>query len=131
MMRVSYLPLGKDRGDALIDALTAFAISSIVGLGMFMTMANSVTGEARDKYQNEAVFQMRNLFEQQGYAMCSAQNNVVLSNNVSLSIITQCTQITVNVPNYGTPLSTTVQKIKMSVSSLQYFGVPGQIIIQQ
>jgi len=114
-----------------MDSVAALAISAIVGVGMCLTLSTSATGEVKDRYQNEAVFQMRNLFEQQGYAMCTNQNNVLLSNNVSLPITTQCSQVTVNVPNYGTTLSTTVEKISMSVSSLQYFGVPGTIIIQQ
>lgn len=124
--------LKKQRGDLLIDGLVSMFICSILAVGLTLGIAASYVSQARMEAQNEAVEQIRQSIVKIGVDnICNGVKlpNVVLKNKESLPVNVECAKESIRVGNQTNNYDVEVVKGKASVTSAQYFGMPGTIVV--
>lgn len=65
-------------GDALLDALIAMLLASVVGLGPVYVASRGAVAKAQAAYQNMAVVEMRKLLAVHGSALCVEPHTVII-----------------------------------------------------
>lgn len=69
----------KQAGDALLDALIAMVLASVVGLGPVYVASRGAVAQTQAAYQNMAVVEMRKLLAAQGPALCGTTPTITVN----------------------------------------------------
>ena len=139
----------KQAGDALLDALIAMVLASVVGLGPVYVASRGAVAQTQAAYQNMAVVEMRKLLAAQGPALCGTTPTITV-NKVDatagtttavinqLSVAVTCTdRPTTGITFGGVSVDPTVtgsgsaKTVSLSVTSSEKFGGSGTITITQ
>lgn len=137
----------KQAGDALLDALIAMVLASVVGLGPVYVASRGAVAQTQAAYQNMAVVEMRKLLAAQGPALCGTTptitvNKVDATAGTTTAVINQlpvtvtCTDraatgITIGGVAVDPTSSGAAKTVSLSVTSSEKFGGSGTIKIIQ
>lgn len=139
----------KQAGDALLDALIAMLLASVVGLGPVYVASRAAVAQTQAAYQNMAVVEMRKLLAAQGPALCVpgttptiTVNQVDATAGTTTAVINQLPVTVTCTPRAATgitiggvavdPTSSGAAKtVSLSVTSSEKFGGSGTITITQ
>lgn len=124
--------LKKQKGDLLVDGLISMFICSILAVGLTLGIAASYVSQARMEAQNEAVEQIRQSIVKIGVEnICNGVRlpNVILKNKESLPVNIECSKEIISVGNQTSSHQVDVVTGRASVTSEQYFGMPGTIVV--
>ena len=137
----------KQAGDALLDALIALVLASVVGLVPVYVASRGAVAQTQAAYQNMAVVEMRKLLAAQGPALCGTTptitvNKVDATAGTTTAVINQlpvtvtCTDraatgITIGGVAVDPTSSGAAKTVSLSVTSSEKFGGSGTITITQ
>lgn len=126
----------KERGDALIDAMMAMVLVSIVGIGPVYVSAKATVVQRQSAMQQTASIQLRQLLQGSGPSLCHTAPAPITVAGTSLAVTVTCTDRVNNsividgvaVPTNGTAAE---KEIRLSVTSATLFGGSGTVAVDQ
>lgn len=133
MNRYKGFLLKNQKGDLLVDGLIAMFICSLLAISLSLGVSNTFLQQARTDAQNDAINQIRSSILQIGVDnICNGVKlpNVVLKNKQSLPVETDCAVENIVVGTGSSSYNIAVRKGSLSVTSEQYFGPPGTLVVE-